>query len=84
MRFQKKFLNQTLKNLNCPSIKELKNRGIETSYSTLKNYFSEHRLLPESFFNDLCEISKIDGKKLKVKLFGDNWGRVKGGKISKR
>ena len=50
----------------------------------MKNYYVEERLLPESFFNDLCYVAGIDKKKLKFKIVEDNWGQVKGGKIGRR
>ena len=80
---QREFLKSVLINANSPSLREL-SRRLGVSYSTLKNYYVEARFLPENLFNDLCSISGISKKKLNVKLGGDNWGQVKGGKKSKR
>ena len=77
---QRKFLKKVLIELNCPYLKELINRGFEINYSTLKNYFSESRLLPQNLFEELCYASKINPKKLKIKYLKNNWGQIKGGK----
>ena len=37
---QKKFLELILEKINCPSLRELINRGFDIPYSTLKNYFN--------------------------------------------
>lgn len=74
---QRKFLQKVLKNLACPTLNELRNRGFEINYSTLKNYFNESRTLPKELFLELCEISKIEPEALFLK---ENWGQVKGGK----
>ena len=77
---QRKFLADVLISLNCPSLRALNQYGFNIPYSTLKNYNNESRLLPESFFRDLCFISKIDPQVLKVSYLEANWGRVKGGR----
>ena len=77
---QKRFLKLVLKRLNCPSLRSLNQFGFGISYSTLKNYFSESRTLPENFFKDLCHISKINLKKFNFKYLDGNWGQIKGGK----
>jgi hypothetical protein len=51
--------------------------GFNVSYATLKNYYIERRVLPESFFRDLCFISKQDARGLKVVILGANWGQKK-------
>jgi hypothetical protein len=81
---QRQFIDNVLKILNCPSLKELINRGIEINYSSLKNYYCERRLLPKELFNTLCEISKINKNTFIFNEISDNWGQIKGGKISKR
>ncbi len=81
---QRKFLLRVLEELNCPSLRALNQFGFEISYSTLKNYFVEVRLLPEEFFRDLCYLAKIDLENLDVEIVLDNWGQVKGGKKGKR
>ena len=79
---QREFFNEVLQNLACPSLRELINRGINVNYSTLKNYFSEARLMPESLYKELCHLSKIDEKRFEVEFVGNFWGQVKGGKKS--
>jgi len=80
---QRKFIQEVLKKINCPSLKELGNR-LSINYSTLKNYFAEERCLPESLFNDLCYISKINKNELNIEYLKPNWGQIKGGKISRK
>jgi len=80
---QRKFLDFVAKRLNCISIRGILQFGFNISYNSLKNYYTERRLLPEEFFNDLCHVSKLNQKDFNVKYLEDNWGRVKGGK-SKR
>jgi hypothetical protein len=78
---QRKFLKRAMKFLNCLTLIELSNRmGI--NYSTLKNYFSEKRLLGLEFFEDICFISKIDKKSLNFELLNENFGQIFGGKKS--
>jgi hypothetical protein len=81
---QRKFMDEVLKRLACPSLHELINRGVDASYSSLKNYYSERRLMPESLFLMLCNISSIDIKRISAKLINDNWGQSNGGKISRK
>lgn len=79
---QRKFIKDVLEKLNCPSLRALNQFGFDISYSTLKNYFVESRLLPEDFFRDLCYLAKINVDDLDVKFLEENWGQVKGGKGS--
>jgi hypothetical protein len=81
---QRKFLQKVLEAINCPSLRELINRGFDVPYSTLKNYFSEKRLLPEDLFNSLCYVAKIDPDSLDVEFLDENFGKVKGGKKSRK
>ena len=81
---QRKFLDLVVDRLNCVSLRGILERGFDISYDCLKSYYSERRLLPSDFFDDLCHLAKIDKTKLSVEYLGDNWGRVKGGKKSKR
>jgi hypothetical protein len=83
-KHQKIFLRNVLKKMNCPSIKELKNRGIEATYSTLKNYFNNQNSLPFELFETLCFLSKVDKNKFNFEIVEDNFGQIKGGKKSKR
>ncbi len=81
---QKKFFQKVFINLNCPSLIAFLQYGLDVPYSTLKNYFSESRLIPENFFKDLCYLSKINLESLDIVYLDENWGQVKGGKKSKR
>jgi hypothetical protein len=80
---QRRFIQEVLQKANCPSLRELGNR-LGINYSTLKNYFAEERCLPESFFNDLCYLAKVEKKNLEVEYLNSSWGQVKGGKISRK
>lgn len=71
---QRKFLLNVLKSINSPSLREL-SRRIEFSYSSLKNYFTERRILPENLFRDLCFLVGMSEKNLKITCLGDNWGQ---------
>jgi len=88
VRFQKgrqrKFLNLVVDRLNCVSLRGILQFGFNLSYDSLKNYYTERRLLPEDFFKDLCRVSKLDQKDFNVRYLDNNWGRVKGGKLGKR
>lgn len=81
---QREFLKKVLEKTNCPSLKELINRGIDVNYSTLKNYFCEERLISEGFFKELLVFSSLDINDFNFEVVGDHWGQIKGGKISKR
>jgi len=77
---QRKFLNEVLYKLGCPSLRELGKRGIDVPYSTLKNYYSETRLIPESLYKELHLLANLDVTNLKFKLLDEHWGQRKGGK----
>jgi len=81
---QKKFLKEVLIRTNCSSIHNFEQFGFDVPYSTLKNYFSEIRLLPKDFFDKLCYLAKIDSSNFKIEFLDDNWGKSKGGKKSRR
>ena len=66
--------------LNCVSIRGILQFGFVINYNSLKNYYSERRLLPKLLFENMCYIAKIDASKLNVKYIDGNWGQVKGGK----
>jgi hypothetical protein len=53
-------------------------------YSTLKNYFVESRLLPENLFRDMCYLAKFNIDELDIEYFLNNWGKVEGGKKSRK
>ena len=81
---QREFLEKVMVNTGSPSLKELQNRLVEVSYSSLKNYFCERRNLSEEVFLDLCRISSLDKVNFKFEVMKDSWGQSKGGKVSKR
>ncbi len=81
---QREFLKEILEILACPSLRELQNRIVGVSYSSLKNYFSERRNLSQDLFLDLCDLIKKDFKSFNVIFLEDNFGQIKGGKKSKR
>ena len=81
---QKEFIQQILKNLNSPNLKNLLSYDSEISYSALKKYAREESLMPLSLVKELCELSKIDFKSLNLEYLNSNWGAVKGGKAGIR
>jgi len=81
---QRKFLNLVVERLNSPSVRGILQFGFDVPYSTLKNYYNESRFLPWELFDDLCEVARIDKGGLSFEEVGDNWGKVKGGKLGKR
>ncbi len=81
---QRKFIEDVLKRTNCPSLRAFEQFGFGINYSTMKNYFSEVYLLPKDLFDKMCYIARVDGGDLKVEFVEDNWGRVSGGKKSRK
>jgi len=81
---QREFLDLAISKLNCVSLRGLLQFGFKASYSSLKNYYSERRLMRNDFFEDLCYLCKINKNILKVRYLDDNWGRVKGGKVERK
>lgn len=81
---QRKFLDLVIERTNSPSLRGLIQFGFDIPYSTLKNYYVEERLLSEELFSDLCGIAGLDKNSFNVSYLEDNWGKVKGGKKSKR
>jgi hypothetical protein len=77
---QREFLNIVIKKINCVSIRGILQFGVDINYNSLKNYYSERRLIPRSFFENLCYLAKINSSNFKVKFIDGNWGQVKGGK----
>lgn len=77
---QREFLDLVVKRLNCVSLRGILQFGLDVSYDCLKNYYTERRLLPGDFFDDLCHISRINKGDFNVRYLEDNWGRIKGGK----
>jgi hypothetical protein len=81
---QKEFLNNCISNLNSTSLNGMLEYGISSTTSSLKNYYSERRLLPESLFEELCRLAKIPKENLIYEIIEEDWGKSKGGKKSKR
>ena len=81
---QRKFLDLIIERLDAPSMRGILQFGFDVPYSTLKNYYNESRLLPGNLFDDFCEVARIDKRELSFEFVGENWGKVKGGKIGKR
>ncbi|PJE81090.1 hypothetical protein COU58_04430 [Candidatus Pacearchaeota archaeon CG10_big_fil_rev_8_21_14_0_10_32_42] len=81
---QRKFLTAVLKKLNCPSLRALNQFGFEISYSTLKNYYSEWRTIPQELFANLCYLSKTDPNSVDYQILEENWGQKEGGRANKK
>ena len=81
---QRKFLDLVISRTNSPSLRGLLQFGLKIPYSTLKNYYVEERLLSEELFLDLCSLARLDKNSFGVTSLEDNWGKVKGGRKSKR
>jgi len=77
---QKEFLDLVKLNLFSPSIRGLLQFGFSTNYSSLKNYYSERRLIPKALFDEMLHLAKINVESLDVEFVEDSWGQVKGGK----
>lgn len=81
---QRKFFDLVIEKTNSPSLRALLQFGLNVNYSSLKNYYSEARLISEELFNDLCTLARIDLADLDFFYLDENWGKVKGGKIGRR
>ncbi len=81
---QRKFLDLVVGKLNSPSVRGILQFGFDVPYSTLRNYYNESRLISKDLFDDICEIALIDKSELEFEVIDENWGKVKGGKISRR
>ena len=81
---QRKFLDLVIEKTSSPSLRGLLQFGLETNYSTLKNYYLESRLLPENLFEELLEFARMSREEVEFEEVDGNWGRVKGGRIGKR
>jgi len=51
---QRRFLKKVLENTSCSSLKTFEQFGFGVPYSTMKNYFSEKRLLPKDLFDNFA------------------------------
>jgi hypothetical protein len=76
---QREFLRKILSKVNCPSLRAFEQYGFDVPYSTMKNYYSEVRLLPREFFEELCKFAGISGDLFDVEHLKDSWGQKKGG-----
>jgi hypothetical protein len=81
---QRKFIDLIIQNSNSPSLRGLLQFGLKINYQTLKSYYNENRTLPEELFDVFCGIGKIERQKVRVILLNENWGRIKGGKNSRK
>ncbi|MEM3112941.1 MAG: hypothetical protein QXI33_00770 [Candidatus Pacearchaeota archaeon] len=81
---QRKFMKDVLVSTNCPSLRSFGQFGLDIPYSTMKNYYSEKRIIPKNLFDKLCYMAKFNNKNFKIEFVSDYWGQSKGGKKSKR
>ena len=81
---QRKFLKLVIEKLNCISLRGILQFGFDIPYSSLKNYYVERRLIPKSFFFDLCYLAEINPISLGVKYVKGNWGQIKGGRVKRK
>lgn len=80
---QRAFLDEVILRLNAPSLRGLLQFGFDVSYSALKNYYVEDRLMSEELVLDFCEVGGIDFEGLDVLKLEDNWGQRKGGESAR-
>ena len=80
---QRQFIKEVLISVNSPTLKDLSVR-LNISYSSIKKYFNELRLLPLDLFENLCSISNIKKDSLKIMFLENNFGQINGGKKSRR
>ena len=80
---QRKFILKVMEISNCPSLGEL-SRRLAINYATLKNYFSDRRLLSGEFFENLCLIGSLQKKNFDFEEISESWGQSKGGKKSRK
>ncbi|MBT3463375.1 hypothetical protein HN451_00175 [archaeon] len=81
---QREFLDLVVNQLGCVSVRGILQFGFDVSYSCLKNYYVERRMMSRGFFRDLCHVAKIDSSSLGVNYVLGNLGCVRGGKVGKR
>ena len=83
-RKQREFFNLVLEKSNCPSVRELIKRGFDVSYSSLKNYYSERRLISEEFFDNLCRFAGLNKNNFDYEILNETFGQIRGGKKSRK
>jgi len=76
---QRKFIKKVLDSLYSPSLRAIRQYGVNVNYQSLKSYYSENRTLPESLFLDLCKLARINPENVKIKRVEENWGQKLGG-----
>lgn len=81
---QRRFLDLVIERLRAPSLRGLLQFGFDVKYSTLKSYYEEGRLMGRDLVLEFCEVGGIDFGSLDVEVVGENWGKVLGGRKSKR
>jgi len=81
---QRKFLDLIISQLGSISLRGILQFGFEIKYPSLKNYYTERRMIPKDFFKELCYLAKVDEKDLNINYVAENLGQIRGGKISKR
>lgn len=81
---QREFLDLVILKLNISSLRGLLQFGFDVNYSSLKNYYSEMRLMPKDLVLDFCEIANIEFAGLGVEEVMEHWGQVRGGRMGKR
>ncbi len=79
---QRDFIKKIMDDSGCPSLREL-SRRIDVNYSTMKNYYSEKRLLSKKVYDLLLSFSQIPSFEFEVSILEENWGQRKGGKCKK-
>ena len=77
---QREFINKVISKIYSPSLRALRQYGININYSSMKSYYLEHRTMPLELFESLCRLSGIDKKELDISFLDDNYGQIKGGK----
>lgn len=80
---QREFLRLVVNRLNCISLRGILQFGLDIKYDCLKSYYCERRLMEDSFFNDLCYLSKLNPKDFNIEFLKDNWGQRKSRKSKK-
>ncbi len=81
---QREFLELVRQRIRAPSIRAMLLFGFSTTEDSLKNYYSERRLLPLNLFDEMLHLAKLNIDDIVFEKVGENWGNVKGGKKSKR
>jgi len=80
---QRKFIDDVLTKTACPSLGELSKR-VGMNYQTLKNFYSERRVLPLELFGVLLGLSNLNRDNFKCQEIPENLGQICGGKKSRK